>query len=244
MHSTASLGPGGTGPFLQSLPSGRGGIRPSNGQCSRVSNPSGGLWKAGVGCEVSGRSGALPQRQQAGALQTPREVEGAVGGRGSAWTAAACRRRGSWANAEAGPSTECSGDGLKEGRPVFEREESSSARETVAQAGALSSGAPRADGLSGGARAQARAGPWGGGGELRAVSVTVQAHGAVLESGWGQSTIVSGHLRVQRALASALPLHPPPSVQKLKCAPSWRRREVRIEIGSRPLHSDVPARRA
>jgi len=104
-------------------------------------------------------------------------------GRGSAWSAAACRRCGSWAGAEAGPSTECSGDGLKEGRPVFEREESSSARETVAQAGALSSGAPRADGISGGARAQARAGPWDGGGELQGGFVSTPADRPVLGSG-------------------------------------------------------------
>ena len=44
-----SLGPGGTGPSIESLPTGRGETRPSNGQCSRVSNPSGGLWKAGAG---------------------------------------------------------------------------------------------------------------------------------------------------------------------------------------------------
>jgi hypothetical protein len=51
-------------------------------------------WKVVVGQEVSGNSAVDQKRQQAGALQTLREVEGAVGSRGSVWSAAACRRCG------------------------------------------------------------------------------------------------------------------------------------------------------
>jgi len=54
------------------------------GQCRRVSSPSGRLWKVGARCEVSGRGVALRQRQQADALQTLRDLGGAVQGRGSA----------------------------------------------------------------------------------------------------------------------------------------------------------------
>ena len=43
-RSTASLGPGRTGPSMESLPSGWGGTRASNGQCRRVSSPSGWCW--------------------------------------------------------------------------------------------------------------------------------------------------------------------------------------------------------
>ena len=50
-------------------------------------------WKVVVGQEVSGNSAVDQKRQHAGALQTLCDLEGAVGSRGSAWTAAACRRR-------------------------------------------------------------------------------------------------------------------------------------------------------
>jgi hypothetical protein len=43
------------------------------------------------------------QRQQAGALETLRDLGGALPGRGSAWSAAACRRCGRWARVEPGP---------------------------------------------------------------------------------------------------------------------------------------------
>jgi len=89
MRSTASLGPGETGASMESLPSGRGGTRPSNGQWRRLSNPSGRLWKAEAGCEVSERSAVVRKRQQAGALQTLRDLGGAGQGRGSAWNLAA-----------------------------------------------------------------------------------------------------------------------------------------------------------
>ena len=61
-----------------------------------------------------------------------------------------------------------------------ELEEGSTARETVAREVAY-----LRDGLSEGATAEGTAGQRGGGGDLRAVSVPVQAHGAVLESGRG-----------------------------------------------------------
>jgi len=57
--------------------------------------------------------------------------------------------------------------------------------ETVAQRGGPSGGAPAAEGGSECATAEGTAGQRGGGGDLRAVSVPVQAHGAVLESGRG-----------------------------------------------------------
>ena len=80
MRSTASLGPGETGASMESLPSGRGGTRPSNGQWRRLSNPSGRLWKAEAGCEVSERSAVVRKRQQAGPLQTLRDLGGGRAG--------------------------------------------------------------------------------------------------------------------------------------------------------------------
>ena len=61
---------------------------------SRPPPKSGRLWEAGLGREPPGRSVAVGKRQPAGALQTLREFEGAVWGRGSAGSAAACRRCG------------------------------------------------------------------------------------------------------------------------------------------------------
>jgi len=71
---------------------GRGGTGAFNGVCGWIPRRSCRWWKQGVGRQVSERSVALRQCQQAGALQTLREFGGAVRGRGSAWSAAACRR--------------------------------------------------------------------------------------------------------------------------------------------------------
>jgi hypothetical protein len=153
--STASLGPGGTGPFIQSLRSGRGGTRASNGQCRRVSNPSGGLWKAAVGCEVSGRSAVVRQRQQTGAPQTLREVEGAVGSRGSAWTAAACRRCVCWSGVEPDPPQASRGRRLCLKLPVLPNEGTASTPS--------GSGGTRSTASDGGAPSTASLGPGGTG---------------------------------------------------------------------------------
>jgi hypothetical protein len=95
-------------------------------------------------------------------------------------------------------------------------EEGSVARETVAREVAYLREHQGSDGLSRRPTPEGTAGQRGGGGDLGAVSVPVQAHGTVLESGRGRSAIVFGHLLAQRALASALPQTSQP-VQKLKC---------------------------
>jgi len=88
-------------------------------ECPRVPQKSGRLWEAGLGREPPGRSVAVGKRQQAGALQTLREFGGAIRGRGSAWTAAACRRCGRWARVERGPaSSRCHRAGVEAGLPT------------------------------------------------------------------------------------------------------------------------------
>jgi hypothetical protein len=138
------------GPPIESLPSGRGGTRPSKSMARRTnptkaarspqgrdgfhavlrrgflarrslgcsldcdggpgpqrmpSSPrkSGRLWKAAVAWQVSGRSEALRQRQQAGAVQALREFGGAVQGRGSAGSLVARSCYGTRAGVEPGP---------------------------------------------------------------------------------------------------------------------------------------------
>ena len=61
--------------------------------------------------------------------------------------------------------------------------------ETVAQRGGPSGGAPAAEGGSECATAEGTAGQRGGGGGLRAVSVPVQAHEPVLESGGDEALL-------------------------------------------------------
>jgi len=153
--SAASLGPGGTGP--------------SNGQCRRVSNPSGRLWKAGVGCEVSGRSGALPQRQQAGALQALREFGGAGRGRGSAGSpVVACCCYRTRAEVKPGSSEEKSRQTANEPGALVSR--AGGRPWPVGKGGpgggVAAAGVARAEGRSECATGEGRAGPWRGGCEL------------------------------------------------------------------------------
>ena len=162
--------------------------------------------------------------------QTLRKFGGAVRGRRSAWTAAACRRCVGRAGMKLGLPAGRRGGRIPPEPPVFFQCEDGfhvvqpwrdashrvpwpgwnrafqgdaistggsrdawgwscrravAGGETVAQRGGPSGGAPAVQAGSECATAEGTAGQRGGGGDLRAVSVPVQAHGAVLESGWG-----------------------------------------------------------
>jgi len=73
-------------------PRGRSGTGASKGVCGPVPRNSSRLWEAGLGRWAFGSSALLRSRQQAGSVRTHRKFGGDVRGRGSAWTAAACRR--------------------------------------------------------------------------------------------------------------------------------------------------------
>jgi len=103
------------------------GIKPGylRGNAVEQANERGRVWN---GPERQGRDsrspGAVPLLDSAsnlGALQTLRQFEGAVRGRGSAWTAAACRRCVRRARVEAGAPVGCYHHEGKHGRSGLER---------------------------------------------------------------------------------------------------------------------------
>ena len=80
-------------------------------------------------------AGRLATAQQAGALQTLREFGGALPGRGSAWSAAACRRCGRWAGVNSGLPAGCDQHGLNRGARCSRSRRAAARGETVAQQG-------------------------------------------------------------------------------------------------------------
>ena len=122
--------------------------------------------------------------------QALRELGGAVRGRGSAWTAAACRRCGRWAGwnralhriVTTGPGCNPAfqGDAISTGGSrgawSWSCRRAVAGGETVARRGGPSAGAPAAEERSECATVQEWAGPWGGGYELGG-SMRVQSSG-------------------------------------------------------------------
>ena len=163
-------------------------------------------WKIGVGRQVSGSSTGVRQRQQAGALQTPREWGGALRSCGGAWTTAACRRRVRRAGGASRLSTGSDDHGLKQGRLGLALQEGRCVRGNGDLAGWLicgSSGSGRTIGVRNGGRKGRAVGRWmPAAGRMRVSSSGLASFGLRL----GRSSDGSGHLRTQPAAAPAVPV--------------------------------------
>ena len=161
-------------------------------------------WKLGARRQVFGRGVALRQRQQAGALQTLREFGGAVRGRGSACSSVARCCYETRAGVELGLLTGCYHHGWKQGRSGIEREQAAARGEWSSGRGAIWGNT----GSGGTIRARIggrRAGPWGGGGELRAGSVSIPVKRPVGGPGQGGRCVRLGDFPAQRVPAPAVP---------------------------------------
>jgi hypothetical protein len=160
--------------------------------------------KAAVAWQVSGRGVTLRQRQQAGVLQTLREVEGAAWGRGSAWTAAACRRCVGRAGVNSGLPAGCDHHGLKQGRSVLGLEEACCAHRDGGPAGWSICGRTSSGGTIGGRSGGTNCwttGRWRRPARSNNVGSNARASSGVRR---GRSPLVSGRFLGQGAAALTL----------------------------------------
>jgi|GEM_PF-2660514 len=208
-------------------PPGRGGTGASNGVWGRVLRKSCRVWEAEVGRQVSGSSAVLRQRQQAGALQTLRDLGGAVRTWRDAfhrvpwpgWNRALHRILTTGPGCNPAFQGDAISTGGSRGAWGWSCRRAVAGRETVARRGGPSAGAPAAEERSECATVQEWAGPWGGGYELGG-RMRVHSRGpASFGLGPWRDSGGFGDPLVYRAPAPAVPAQPPRQpVQKLKCA--------------------------